>query len=102
MSRIGKLPIEIPNGVEVEINGQVVSVKGPLGTEVVELRPEIGIKKEDNKLIVTRINDERQSRSLHGLSRTLVIMRLLVSGTVLLTSLKYKALDIVRICREVL
>ena len=72
MSRIGKLPIAIPEGVEVTINGQVVTAKGPLGTEVVEVRPEITVKKEENTVVVTRANDDRKSRSLHGLSRTLV------------------------------
>ncbi len=72
MSRIGKLPVIIPDGVEVTIEGQKVTAKGPLGTESVEIRPEITIEKEDNKIVLTRINDERKSRSLHGLSRTLV------------------------------
>ncbi len=72
MSRIGKLPVIIPDGVEVTINGQVVTAKGPLGTESVEIRPEIKIEKVDNTIVLTRINDERKSRSLHGLSRTLV------------------------------
>lgn len=72
MSRIGKLPIEIPAGVEVTIDGQTVTAKGPLGTETVEVREEIQVKKEDNKVILTRINDERKTRALHGLSRTLV------------------------------
>lgn len=72
MSRIGKLPIIIPDGIEVTINGQVVTAKGPLGTETVEVRPEIKLEKVDNTVVVTRINDDRKSRSLHGLSRTLV------------------------------
>ena len=72
MSRIGKLPIAIPEGVEVTINGQVVTAKGPLGTEVVNVRPEITVTKEENTVVVTRANDDRKSRSLHGLSRTLV------------------------------
>lgn len=72
MSRIGKLPIEIPSGVDVKIDGQTVIAKGPLGTLSVTVRPEITLKTEDNKIIVGRINDERRSRSLHGLSRTLV------------------------------
>ena len=72
MSRIGKLPIEIPAGVEVTIDGQVVTVKGPLGTEVVDVRPEITVTKDGNTIVVTRANDDRKSRSLHGLSRTLV------------------------------
>ena len=72
MSRIGKLPVIIPDGVEVTVEGQKVTAKGPLGTEFVVIRPEIKIEKEDGKLILTRENDERKSRSLHGLSRTLV------------------------------
>jgi len=72
MSRIGKLPVVIPDGVEVTINGQVVTAKGPLGTESVEIRPEIKIEKVDNTVVLTRVNDDRKSRSLHGLSRTLV------------------------------
>jgi len=72
MSRIGKLPIELPQGVEITIEGQTITAKGPLGTESVTVRPEILIKKEDNLVILTRQNEERKSRALHGLSRTLV------------------------------
>ena len=72
MSRIGKMPIIIPEGVEVKIDGQTVTAKGALGTESVTIRPEIKIAQEDNKITLTRINDTRQVRSLHGLSRTLV------------------------------
>ncbi len=72
MSRIGKLPIAIPDGVEVKVEGQVVTAKGPLGSESVEIRPEIKVEKVDNTVVLTRANDERKSRSLHGLSRTLV------------------------------
>jgi len=72
MSRIGKLPIEITQGVEVTIDGQTVTAKGPLGTETVTIRNEIGIKKEDNKIILVRNDEERKTRALHGLSRTLV------------------------------
>jgi len=72
MSRIGKLPIEIPAGVEVKIDGQTITAKGPLGTEEVTVRPEITLSQEENKIVVGRINDERKSRSLHGMSRTLV------------------------------
>lgn len=72
MSRIGKLPVIIPDGVEVTINGQIVTAKGPLGTESVEIRPEINLEKVDNTIVLTRANDDRKSRSLHGLSRTLV------------------------------
>jgi len=72
MSRIGKLPIVIPDGVEVTIEGQTVTAKGPLGTETVTVRPEIKVEKSENKVVLTRDNDERKTRSLHGLSRTLV------------------------------
>ena len=72
MSRIGKLPIEIPQGVEITISGQTISAKGPLGTESVTVREEILIKKEDNQVILTRRDEERKTRALHGLSRTLV------------------------------
>lgn len=72
MSRIGKLPIEIPQGVEVTIDGQTVTAKGPLGTESVTVRDEITVKKEDNQIVLTRNDEERKTRALHGLSRTLV------------------------------
>lgn len=72
MSRIGKLPIEIPAGVEVKIDGHTITAKGPLGTETVTIRPELTIEQEDNHILVKRLNDDRKSRSLHGLSRTLV------------------------------
>lgn len=72
MSRIGKLPVLIPDGVDVQIDGQKIVAKGPLGTEEVTINKEISVKIEDNKVIVSRSNDERISRSLHGLSRTLI------------------------------
>lgn len=72
MSRIGKLPIEIPQGVEVTIEGQKITAKGPLGTEVVDVREEIIVKKEDSQVVLTRRDEERKTRALHGLSRTLV------------------------------
>ena len=72
MSRIGKLPIEIPQGVDVTIAGQTITAKGPLGIETVEVREEIIVKKEYNIVTLTRRNEERKTRALHGLSRTLV------------------------------
>ena len=72
MSRIGKKPIEIPSGVEVNLNGQTVTVKGPKGTETVTVRDEIKISKVDNQIILEPLNDERKTGALHGLSRTLV------------------------------
>ena len=72
MSRIGKLPIEIPQGVEVKLEGQTVIAKGPLGTETVTVRDEIKVSISDNKIILETTNDERKTNALHGLSRTLV------------------------------
>ncbi len=72
MSRIGKLPVAIPAGVEVKVNGQEVSVKGPKGSLTQTFRPELTIKVEDNNVVVTRPNDSKTCRSLHGLTRTLI------------------------------
>ena len=72
MSRIGRKPIAIPAGVEVKINGNEVTVKGPKGTLTNTFNPEIGIEVKDNEVIVTRPSDDQVHRSLHGLTRTLV------------------------------
>jgi len=73
MSRIGRLPITLPTGVEVTINGPEVTVKGPKGSLQHTLAAPIVITKDENGvLVVARPDDERTSRSLHGLSRTLV------------------------------
>ncbi|PZM77988.1 MAG: 50S ribosomal protein L6 [Candidatus Melainabacteria bacterium] len=72
MSRIGKAPITVPKGVTVDLKGNDVKVKGPKGELTRTLRPEIEIKMEEDKLVLTKKNDDRLSRSLHGLSRTLV------------------------------
>lgn len=72
MSRIGKNPIEIPAGVEVTIDGQDVKVKGPKGELNLTVTEPIEVTKEDNTIVVSRPNDERRSRALHGLNRTLV------------------------------
>ena len=73
MSRIGRLPITVPSGVEVTLDGQAVTVKGPKGTLEHTVAEPIVIKRaEDGTLEVSRPNDERQNRALHGLSRTLV------------------------------
>ena len=72
MSRIGKKPIEIPQGVEVKIEGQTVTAKGPLGTEVVAIRPEISVKMENNVITLSKVSDSRQTDAFYGLSRTLV------------------------------
>ena len=73
MSRIGKLPIPVPSGVDVAIEGQTVTVKGPKGTLSHTVREPIAVDKaDDGTLEVKRPNDERESRALHGLSRTLI------------------------------
>ncbi len=73
MSRIGRLPISVPSGVTVDIDGSLVTVKGPKGTLTHQVAEPITITKgDDGTLEVARPNDERQSRSLHGLTRTLV------------------------------
>jgi large subunit ribosomal protein L6 len=73
MSRIGRLPITVPSGVEVTLAGQAVTVKGPKGTLEHTVAEPIEITRaEDGTLQVTRPNDERTNRALHGLSRTLV------------------------------
>ena len=72
MSRIGKAPIEVPGGVDVMLANQSVTVKGPKGTLSRDLPGAITIRQEGPTLLVERPNDERENRSLHGLSRTLV------------------------------
>ena len=72
MSRIGKMPVAIPTGVEVNISGQNVSVKGPKGTLTHNLPELIKPVKEESSIVLNRANDERAAKSLHGLSRTLV------------------------------
>ena len=73
MSRIGRLPVAIPEGVTVEIaENNKVTVTGPKGTLVRELPVEMEIKKEDNTIVVTRPNDLKKMKSLHGLTRTLI------------------------------
>ena len=72
MSRIGKAPITVPSGVDVTISGRTVTVKGPKGSLSRDIPGEIVVRKEESTILVERPNDERQNRSLHGLSRTLV------------------------------
>ncbi len=73
MSRIGRLPIPVPSGVDVNIDGRRVTVKGPKGELSHTVAEPITIgKNDDGTILVERPNDERQSRALHGLSRTLV------------------------------
>lgn len=72
MSRIGKLPITIPAGVEVNVNGTTVSVKGKLGTLTQTVDADIAVKVEDGKVLVTRPTDHKRHRALHGLYRSLI------------------------------
>ncbi len=73
MSRIGKLPITVPSGVEVTIDGQAVTVQGPKGTLQQRISEPITVEQDsDGAILVSRPDDERRSRSLHGLSRSLV------------------------------
>jgi large subunit ribosomal protein L6 len=73
MSRIGRLPIPVPAGVDVAIDGQTVNVKGPKGSLSHSVATPISVQREeDGTLLVQRPNDERQNRALHGLSRTLI------------------------------
>ena len=72
MSRIGKLPIEIPTGINVELKGTHVSVKGPKGTLERSFSPLVKIKKEAEQIIVTRDSDEKYIRALHGTTRAVI------------------------------
>jgi len=72
MSRIGRLPIAVPSGVTVEIDGRAVKVKGPKGELSLNVAAPIEVALEDGQVLVTRPDDERASRSLHGLTRTLI------------------------------
>ena len=73
MSRIGKLPVNIPEGVTIEVNNSnLVTVKGKLGELTQQVDPDISVKVEDNKVLVTRPTDQKRHRSLHGLYRALI------------------------------
>ena len=72
MSRVGKLPIPLPDGVKCEINGTTIKVTGPKGTLVREVRPEIAVAIEGNEIILTRPNEEQQIKAYHGLTRALL------------------------------
>ncbi|ROR73539.1 50S ribosomal protein L6 [Bogoriella caseilytica] len=73
MSRIGKLPVTVPSGVEITIDGREVTVKGPKGTLSHSVPEPIEVaKNDDGAIVVSRPDDERESRALHGLTRTLI------------------------------
>ena len=72
MSRIGNKPITVPAGIDVAIDGQKITVKGPKGTLERIVNDNISIKLENGVIVVARPNDEKENRSLHGLTRTLI------------------------------
>jgi large subunit ribosomal protein L6 len=72
VSRIGRAPIKIPAGVEVTLNGSLIEVKGPKGQLSRELHPEMNVQVLDGSIVVTRPSDEKEHRSLHGLTRALI------------------------------
>ena len=72
MSRIGRKPITLPAGVEFKVEGNVVTVKGPKGTLTPKINPIISVEQQGTEVLVTRPNDEKEARSLHGLTRTLI------------------------------
>ena len=72
MSRIGRLPITVPSGVDVTIDGRTVTVKGPKGTLSRALHPDMIVSREDGTLVVTRPTEQKTHKQLHGLTRTLV------------------------------
>ncbi len=72
MSRIGNQPIELPQGVEVKVDGDHVRVKGPKGELERQVRPEVKVNVEDGKIVVTRSSEAKQHRAYHGLTRALV------------------------------
>lgn len=105
MSRIGKSPIEIPDGVEVRIDGSRVTVKGPRGSLSDSFSSEMNIKQEDGRIVVERPSDRIEHRSLHGLTRSLIAnmvegvtngfsRELEINGVGYRANLKGKSLDI--------
>ena len=72
MSRVGRAPITVPNGVDIAISGKHITVKGPKGTLERDIPGEITVRQDEGSLVVERPNDERQNRSMHGLVRSLV------------------------------
>jgi large subunit ribosomal protein L6 len=72
MSRIGRLPIPVPSGVEVDIDGRTITVSGPKGTLTRVLHPDMVVRRDDGTLLVERPSDQKTHKQLHGLTRTLV------------------------------
>lgn len=96
MSRIGKLPISIPKGVKVELKDSLISVEGPKGKLVQNLRPEVEVKISGDSIEVTRMDDSKTSRAFHGLTRQLVNNMIIGVSTgfskqLIITGVGYKA-----------
>ena len=96
MSRIGKLPIQIPEKVSVAVDGLNVTVTGPKGTLSTMTRPEVKVEVKDNEVLVTRYNDEKESRGYHGLYRQLINNMIIgvsqgFSKSLLINGVGYKA-----------
>lgn len=72
MSRVGKLPVPIPENVEVSVAGRSVTVEGPRGTMSQDFSPLVEVKVEDGAIVVTRVNDSKRARAFHGLYRNLI------------------------------
>ncbi len=72
MSRIGKLPIEIPQGVKINVTEDMITVEGPKGKLTQDYKPEVSIKVNDKEVIVDRVNDSKSARAFHGLYRQLI------------------------------
>ena len=72
MSRIGKMPVAVPSGVKVSVDGQAVTVEGPQGKLSREFRPEVEVSVDGDQVVVNRKGDDRESRAFHGLTRALI------------------------------
>ena len=75
MSRIGRLPVKVPTGVDVKIDGRTVKMKGPKGELTQTFHPDVAVKREDGTIVVSRKDDEKATRALHGLTRSLLANR---------------------------
>ena len=100
MSRIGRHPIAVPAGVEVKIDGSTVTVKGPQGTLTRTVHSNIAVAVENNEIVVTRPNDEKLNKSLHGLTRTLIANMVEGAAHGYRRSLRSTVSVIVPLCRE--
>ena len=82
MSRVGRKPITIPAGVEVKVNGNVVEVKGPKGTLSQEVNSKIKVEVQGTEVVVTRPDDEKETKSMHGLYRQLINNMIIKKGMI--------------------